>query len=314
LSFSEGGKNTTTKADDGQLVGYARVSTRQQDLALQLDALNQAGCERIFRDVGSGTLRKRPRLDTCLEYLRSGDTLVVWRLDRLGRSLRHLVDVIAALERRHVAFHSLREAIDTTTNERLRRTSPLRRPGAVNADGRAGCGGGAAVKGDLSRFAMRRLGSWPDERARARAGRRGRGGGPDDGRSRGYPRRSDTGVQFSETDTWTQGLSFSEVNRLVATENAQKRASVRSPDPLQRTRPAPATASSWPRPPLDLPDQFVAVLDDYTAVLRSTPLSDQTRRDLRLQRPPIPGLVRRRRSRQRPADRGPTAVIGAGAR
>jgi Resolvase, N terminal domain len=87
-----------TKAASGQLVGYARVCTRQQDLALQLDALNQAGCERIFRDVGSGTLRKRPQLDACLEYLRSGDTLVVWRLDRLGRSLRHLVDVIAALE------------------------------------------------------------------------------------------------------------------------------------------------------------------------------------------------------------------------
>jgi hypothetical protein len=101
-------KNTTTKADGGQLVGYARVS--------------QAGCERIFRDVGSGTLRKRPQLDACLEYLRSGDTLVVWRLDRLGRSLRHLVDVIAALEQRHVAFHSLREAIDTTTaNGRLQR-------------------------------------------------------------------------------------------------------------------------------------------------------------------------------------------------
>ena len=113
-------KNTTTKAASGQLVGYARVSTRQQDLALQLDALNQAGCERIFRDVGSGTLRKRPQLDACLEYLRSGDTLVVWRLDWLGRSLRHLVDVIAALEQRHVALHSLREAIDTTTaNGRL---------------------------------------------------------------------------------------------------------------------------------------------------------------------------------------------------
>ena len=113
-------ENTTTKAASGQLVGYARVSTRQQDLALQLDALQRAGCERIFRDVGSGTLRKRPQLDACLEYLRSGDTLVVWRLDRLGRSLRHLVDVIAALEQRHVAFHSLREAIDTTTaNGRL---------------------------------------------------------------------------------------------------------------------------------------------------------------------------------------------------
>jgi DNA invertase Pin-like site-specific DNA recombinase len=70
---------------------------------------------RIFRDVGSGTIRKRPQLEDCLEYLRAGDTLVVWRLDRLGRSLRHLVDVVAQLEQRRVAFHSLREAIDTAT-------------------------------------------------------------------------------------------------------------------------------------------------------------------------------------------------------
>ncbi|MGA2929383.1 MAG: recombinase family protein [Solirubrobacteraceae bacterium] len=107
--------NDPTSTSGGQRIGYARVSTRQQDLALQLDALNQAGCERIFRDVGSGTIRKRPQLDACLDQLRSGDTLVVWRLDRLGRSLHHLVDVIAALEQRHVAFHSVREAIDTTT-------------------------------------------------------------------------------------------------------------------------------------------------------------------------------------------------------
>jgi DNA invertase Pin-like site-specific DNA recombinase len=99
----------------GQRVGYARVSTRQQDLALQLDALEQAGCARVFRDVGSGTIRKRPQLEACLDYLRVGDSLVVWRLDRLGRSLRHLVDVVAQLEQRQVAFHSLREAIDTTT-------------------------------------------------------------------------------------------------------------------------------------------------------------------------------------------------------
>ena len=99
----------------GQRIGYARVSTRGQDLALQLDALEHAGCARVFRDVGSGTLRRRPQLDACLDYLRAGDTLVVWRLDRLGRSLRHLVDVVALLEQRRVAFQSLREAIDTTT-------------------------------------------------------------------------------------------------------------------------------------------------------------------------------------------------------
>jgi len=99
----------------GHLIGYARVSTRGQDLALQLDALTQAGCERTFQDVGSGTLRHRPELAAFLDYLRSGDTLVVWRLDRLGRSLRHLVEVVAGLEERGVAFHSLQEAIDTTT-------------------------------------------------------------------------------------------------------------------------------------------------------------------------------------------------------
>ncbi len=104
-----------TPGGGGQRVGYARVSTRQQDLALQLDALERTGCERIYKDVGSGTIRNRPQLDACREYLRPGDTLVVWRLDRLGRSLRHLVDVIAGLEQEHVAFLSLREAIDTTT-------------------------------------------------------------------------------------------------------------------------------------------------------------------------------------------------------
>ena len=77
--------------------------------------MQRAGCERIFRDVGSGTIRRRPQLDACLDYLRGGDMLVVWRLDRLGRSLHHLIDVIAQLERRGVAFLSLREAIDTTT-------------------------------------------------------------------------------------------------------------------------------------------------------------------------------------------------------
>jgi DNA invertase Pin-like site-specific DNA recombinase len=103
------------RPDGGQLIGYARVSTRGQDLALQLDALEQAGCVRVFRDVGSGTIRHRPQLDACLDYLRASDTLIVWRLDRLGGSLRHLVDLIARLEQRYVAFRSIREAIDTST-------------------------------------------------------------------------------------------------------------------------------------------------------------------------------------------------------
>jgi DNA invertase Pin-like site-specific DNA recombinase len=101
----------------GQLVGYARVSTGGQDLALRLDALAQAGCEpnRIYQDVGSGSITDRPQLLACLDYLRPGDTLVVWRLDRLGRGLRHLIDTIAQLEERAIAFRSLKESIDTAT-------------------------------------------------------------------------------------------------------------------------------------------------------------------------------------------------------
>ena len=100
-----------------ELLGYARVSTSVQDLALQLDALKAAGCEErwIFRDVGSGSIRHRPQGERCLEHLRAGDTLVVWRLDRLGRSLRHLVELIAELEERKVGFRSLTESIDTST-------------------------------------------------------------------------------------------------------------------------------------------------------------------------------------------------------
>lgn len=93
----------------------ARVSTPAQDLTLQLDALTSAGCERVYRDVGSGSIRRRPELDACLDYLRPGDTLVVWRLDRLGRSLRHLIDVVACLQQRGIAFRSLKESIDTST-------------------------------------------------------------------------------------------------------------------------------------------------------------------------------------------------------
>ena len=82
---------------------------------MQLDALQAAGAKRVFKDVGSGSLRSRPQLDACLGRLGDGDTLIVWRLDRLGRSLRHLLTVLAALGERGVAFQSLTEAIDTTT-------------------------------------------------------------------------------------------------------------------------------------------------------------------------------------------------------
>jgi len=97
------------------LLGYARVSTTEQNLDLQVDELTAAGCWRVWTDLASGALDRRPQLDAVLAQLRPGDTLVVWRLDRLGRSLRHLIDVVTALEERGVGFRSLRENIDTTT-------------------------------------------------------------------------------------------------------------------------------------------------------------------------------------------------------
>ena len=98
------------------LIGYARVSTQEQTLNLQLDALKQAGCTKLFTDTISGSTIERKGLDEALGYVRPGDTLVVWRLDRLGRSLRHLIDTITALQRRHLGFKSLTENIDTTTS------------------------------------------------------------------------------------------------------------------------------------------------------------------------------------------------------
>ena len=97
-------------------LGYARVSTLHQDEALQHDALRQAGCDRIYADKASGKLESRPGLDDLLAHARAGDTVVVWRLDRLGRSLKHLIEVVADLEHRGVAFQSLTEAIDTSTS------------------------------------------------------------------------------------------------------------------------------------------------------------------------------------------------------
>ncbi|MEI2806751.1 MAG: recombinase family protein [Albidovulum sp.] len=98
------------------LIGYARVSTADQDTALQTDALRKAGCERVFQDTASGVKADRPGLAAALAYLRAGDALVVWRLDRLGRSLPHLIETIGALDARGVGFRSLSESIDTTTS------------------------------------------------------------------------------------------------------------------------------------------------------------------------------------------------------
>ena len=98
------------------LVGYARVSTADQNPALQLDALLGAGCERLFTDEGvSGAAKRRPQLDQALALLQPGDVLVVWKLDRLGRSLSHLIELTTGLGQRGVGFRSLSEAIDTTS-------------------------------------------------------------------------------------------------------------------------------------------------------------------------------------------------------
>jgi DNA invertase Pin-like site-specific DNA recombinase len=96
-------------------VGYARVSTEDQNVDLQTDALNVVGCVRVFTDVASGAVAERPELAAALDYVRAGDTLVVWRLDRLGRSLRHLVETVLMLQERGVGFRSISESIDTTT-------------------------------------------------------------------------------------------------------------------------------------------------------------------------------------------------------
>lgn len=98
------------------LIGYARVSTIDQTVHLQQDALAAAGCEKVFTDTISGSTSARPGLDEALEFVRPGDTLVVWRLDRLGRSLRHLIDTITELHAKGIGFRSLTEHIDTTTS------------------------------------------------------------------------------------------------------------------------------------------------------------------------------------------------------
>lgn len=97
------------------IIGYARVSTQDQHPELQLDALNEAGCDQVFQEKMSGTLRDRPELSLCLRTLRKGDVLVVWRMDRLARSLKDLVEIIEDLQQRGIGFKSLTESIDTTS-------------------------------------------------------------------------------------------------------------------------------------------------------------------------------------------------------
>lgn len=97
-------------------IGYARISTNEQNLDLQYDALNKAECYRTFTDTMSGTRADRPGLLEALNYLREGDTLVVWRLDRLGRSLKDLLELVNELQSQGIGFCSLQENIDTTTS------------------------------------------------------------------------------------------------------------------------------------------------------------------------------------------------------
>jgi len=97
------------------LVGYARVSTADQNPELQLDALKAAGCERVFVEKASGAQRERPELIAALAYVRQGDAIVVWKLDRLARSMKQLIETVEGLEAKGIGFRSLTESIDTTT-------------------------------------------------------------------------------------------------------------------------------------------------------------------------------------------------------
>ncbi len=98
------------------LIGYARVSTASQSLDLQTEALQQAGCKKVFTDIANGAKADRPGLTEALAYLREGDTLVVWKLDRLGRSLNHLIQTVSQLDQQTIGFKSIQESLDTTTS------------------------------------------------------------------------------------------------------------------------------------------------------------------------------------------------------
>lgn len=108
--------NTDKNEKTTNLVGYARVSTLDQNLDLQLHALKKVGCIKIFTDSASGSKKDRRGLKEVMEYLRPNDILIVWRLDRLGRSLKDLIEIIAELNERNIGFRSIQDAIDTTTS------------------------------------------------------------------------------------------------------------------------------------------------------------------------------------------------------
>lgn len=97
-------------------IGYARVSTREQNLDLQIDALESSGCEKIYTDKVSGVKEERPGLKQALEYLRKGDAIVVWKLDRAGRSLKNLIEIVNELNEKEIGFISLKEKLDTTSS------------------------------------------------------------------------------------------------------------------------------------------------------------------------------------------------------
>lgn len=96
-------------------IGYARISTSRQSLEMQISALEKEGCDKIFSEVVSGSKVKRDQLDEMLNYARSGDTIVIWKLDRLGRSLKHLIELIQDFEKKEIHFYSISDKIDTST-------------------------------------------------------------------------------------------------------------------------------------------------------------------------------------------------------
>jgi DNA invertase Pin-like site-specific DNA recombinase len=108
---SDAGESTSKP----MMIGYARVSTVDQNLALQRDALTEVGCQKIFTEQMSGAVKDRPALHDAFEFARSGDTLIVWKLDRLARSMKQLIETVEALRLRGIGFRSLTEALDTTT-------------------------------------------------------------------------------------------------------------------------------------------------------------------------------------------------------
>ena len=98
------------------IIGYARVSTKDQNLDLQMEALKKAGCEKIFKEKISGALKERPELDTMISQLRVGDTIVVWKLDRLGRSLKNIIDLVLDFNQKQVVVKGLTDGVDTSTS------------------------------------------------------------------------------------------------------------------------------------------------------------------------------------------------------